>query len=509
MNDFFQQFEEHKKISESLFNNIFNKKSTQPIKKNGPQILQNSNNGITIKFENGSIADEVNTIAALPFLEKLDFNSSKFNFLNLPGVNFHATYLELNLKTQEVDNFNGKWNSGPFKGNNFEGIFNGSSFHGNFIGKYTDWESHPTAFVDGTFIDSTDSGLLGKPNIITLPDTASDDNHLVFIPEGYYLQFRSKNGITGYIKVLKRLNNVNSDFKYEILDGFKGQHTPEITNFSWTEIRQSWNNLFLDPTNTKNIVGLIEVPAGDYIEELYISTAPATFQKPVLQFNPKTKYIFNLSKIPDLNIKTLKGPNGKFVKPEVNLKFKSKEYFNKFEEVLSNIQSGTFEQDIDDIKKAIKYGQIDGYGQFSFLKFVFDDIPGTTPSTPTKSKKGTISEANGVLNSVKFKAPAVGSVEAKPTAAPETKYGIGSSMGRLNDFVKYFVENIVDKNGEPDTAIQNLIIARLKTAIGIEFIKKPTPKSTPIVPAKEPGMTSGDVKESVRFSVRNIINNSF
>jgi hypothetical protein len=507
MNDFFQQFKKQEQINEGLFGKLLGKTGkTQNVQ--NAVITKNDNNTVSIKFENGSFAEEVNTIAVFPYLETGEFNfEGKLSFLNSPGTKFHATYLEIDFKNQIVKNFVGTWEAGPFTGNHFEGTFKqgGTEFQGDFVGEYTNWEASPLTFIGGTFLDTANGGLLGVPNMTTVPDAPSYQNNLIFIPVGYYLTFRSKKGVTGYIKVIKRLDHVNSDFKYEILDGFKGESSAKTITIPWLQVRSGWNNLLVDPNNKKSVAGIINVLQGDRdeIEEINI-VSKLTISKP---FNPKLKYAYTLSTIPGLAI------------PEeykkVKLQFQTQEAFNKFKEISHNIKSGVFAQDINDIKKGIKYGMVDGYGPFNYLKFVFDNIQGSAlmPSAQKKTTRGTVQEVTGALHAHKFNTPTSG-YGTEPEGPRPVEYGIVPAMKRMNELVEYFVENMIDP------VAQSAFISSLKAAIGVEGLKKQEVK--PVVDptvnqsnTPDPGMTSDDVenaftvKESIRNSVRGIINDNF
>lgn len=510
MGDFFEQYKEQQKINENWFGKVFNKKpQQQPV---GPQVTSNGNK-VSITFENGSIAHEVNTIAILPYIKSYDWANSELSFLNMRGVKFEASYLNLDLNKEVVNSFKGIWERGQFSGVRFEGVFKGSSFHGNFFGPNSNYQGDIASFLDGSFHDTTQSGILGKPDMITKPAAKTEDTNIAFMPVGYYLQFRSKNGIHGYIKTIKRLDGINSDFRYEILDGFKGQVKPTIVDFPWTKIKQIWNDLFFDPSETNRVTGLIQVPKGDLIEEVYISSAPATFKTPVtnakLEYSQNTKYPFNLSKIKVLGINVLRKKNGQAAKAQVELKFSSEEYFKKFEEVSNNIYSGVFQQDIETIKNAIEHGVIDGFGSFPYLRFVFNDIQGhnmVTPKpqaqTPKRTYNRVVKEANGVLDKAKFTLPMTGHYEQPVNNS--TEYTPQDSMKRLSDFAQYFVSNIVNDIGEPDKDMQKTIIDKLKEALNVSAIRK-AQKPAPSGPIS-PGYYGGKVtSESLHKEVRKII----
>jgi hypothetical protein len=542
--DYFQEFKKQQELSEISFGNLFSKSKQQQPEPEVNKDFSQAPDGSFV-FGGKSTAKELNTPSAVPFLKEFNWSDSKLNFLLLPGTEFHAKKMNVDLKTQTITYFNGTWESGPFIGKTFQGTFRGSSFQGNFSGPYTDWEAHPTAFVDGLFYDSTKKGILGMPNTLTLNKAKNRKFNIITIPPGFYLQFRSVNGITGYIKMIKRLDYVSSSFQMEIMDGFAGQKTPRVISLPWNYFRQNWKFLEVNPKNPRNIGGLIHVPEGDFIQEMYISAAPATFNTPganqdQAQFDPEKKYGFNLEKLPYLNIKSLKDGEGNFTKADAIFKFDSPQEYDQFKKILSFIGSGTFSQDIKNIAKAVKYGEVDGFGSFKYLTNVFNNAPGKNIFTliPT-GKKGGIAEANGNMSSPNFKMPddinnpksnnywanrkrkpnPVSYNVSEPVDNNEApKFGTIPSMQRLNDFVKFFVENIVNQDGSPNQEVQNLIINRLKSALGTETLQKPA--NSQGVPKKEPGMDDSDLNgtdikdsditmESVRNVVRGIISDNF
>jgi hypothetical protein len=337
--------------------------------------------------------------------------------------------------------------------------------------------------------------------------------NLITIPAGHYLQFRSVNGVSCYVKIIKRLDEVNSNFVFEILDGYKSS-APKTISLPWNHFRQNWKSLEINPQNIRSVAGLIEIPEGDSVKEVYISAAPATFETPstnIPEVNPNTfeagkKYKFNLSLLPYLNIHTFKGHDGKFKKSEALLTFDSPEELAQFNQVIAYIKTGVLKQDIKNISKAIKYGEVDGYGIYNYLSFIFNNKSGKNIFNLTgKPAKKKIAE-------VKFIPPTVEKTysSARPYNAPSNtsiktnEFGTAASMQRLNDFVKYFVENIIDDKGVPNKTVQDLIISRLKGALGTNEL--PAAKPT----QNGPGMTSDDIssltmKESIRKQVRGII----
>ena len=292
MSDFFQQFNRQQEINEGLFGNLFskNKNSQQqvPVNQDFYQALDGS-----FVFGGKSTAKSLDAITKnILIANDFDLRNSNLNFLLFPDTEFHAENMIIDLKKQTINIFRGNWLSGTFKGRKFEGIFNGSSFQGYFFGKYIDYKALPYTFVDGTFYDTTKSGILGLPNTTTLHKLGNKKFNLITVPVGHYFQFRSKNGVSAYIKVLKRLDETNSDFRFEVLNGFAKQKTPQIIDISWNDFRSDFykienKRVYNINKNSKNIANLIQIPETDSILEWYISTAPANFIAPEIVQEPE------------------------------------------------------------------------------------------------------------------------------------------------------------------------------------------------------------------------------
>ena len=302
MMDYFEQFNKQKEINEGLFGNLFSKTTKVPPAPVNKDFYEKDG---LYYFGGVSTTKKINEDAKRYLLtNEFDLRNSNLSFMLLPGTEFHADQILLDLKKQVINFFNGTWNSGPFYGKTFNGTFKGSAFNGAFNGAFGDYESHPTTFVEGTFRDTTGSGLLGMPNTTTLNKAKNRKFNLITIPVGHYLQFRSVNGITGYIKIVKRLDGTNSTFVFEVLDGFKGNTSPVTANYAWDFIRQNWKIMEINPKDPINFGGLINVPPTDSIKELYISTAPATFITPAAMVPPVVTQTNTSGGFP--NIKTKK-----------------------------------------------------------------------------------------------------------------------------------------------------------------------------------------------------------
>ena len=226
--------------------------------------------------------------------------------------------------------------------------------------------------------------------------------------------------------------------------------------------------------------------------------------KPKKEFERNKVYEFDLTKIPIL---------GRFTNPIINLSFKSPEEFKAFKAILFYLNSGYFDNDINNLKRAIKYKEIDGYGQYNYLSSVFNNNKGTVLQKKLKE-----------VSNIKFNMPKNSKLQpsVKPSVQKANVEGFttNDSLRRLEKFVKYFVENIVDLKGVPNNSLRNSIIIRLKKLLGtnISAPKKVNPISKPA--SLEPGAKPEDLEKGgeetidyalkgLKESVRRIIKDNF
>lgn len=533
MSDFFEQFKRQQKINEGLFGSLFNKEEP---KKDNTEFYQTKDG--TYVFGGKSTAKKIVVPATKEFLEDYPWSTSKLRFVVAPETEFHANTVNFDLDEDMITFFDGEWKSGPFIGKRFHGTFSGLYFIGNFMDLYSNYKSEPNTFTQGTFYDLSNKGILGKPNTLTLDSLKDNDVFLLItIPVGYKIQMRSANGVDSSIRVLKRLDKDSSMFQFEVNDGFSGKKG--IVNVDWQTIKNLWGKgIYEIPKKmAKNVGNLVIATGEDYIKEMYVSESEVTFQSPASQaaqstqqiFAPGKKYAFNLSEIPLLNISSIRGEKGKFAgstSPNVTFSFDTQEEFKQFNNIISNIKNGGFQQDLNNIAKAIKYKEVDGYGPYLYLKNIFNS-QGNMLKEANKNSKGMISnpglkigpsnKKSGQFSATSKKQKPLAQVadQSQSTVAPVPD--INQSMARLNSFVYYFVENIVTKKGVSNEVVKNIIFNNLKRVLGIQSIdnKSVNPVSQ-VVKNIEPGAKNTDIdfsatkmQESIRISVRNIINDSF
>jgi hypothetical protein len=419
-----------------------------------------------------------------------DWENSQLNFIF--KAKFTAEKLNFNLEKEIITDFEGVWEMGPFKGRTFTGLFSGTLFQGGFIGKNSNFKTHPTNFLGGKFSATDKSGILGIPNI-TQKRTRQKTINLIAIPEKYTLKIISVKGVESFISVVKRLNHSNDDFIYSVTNGYNPQASISSIVVSWEKIRQIYNTNKIKITIGKstNIADILEIPDGIADLEIIPEGKPIKYSTSFIN----KELSFDLAKLP-LGIQTIPAedpqqPRGS----KVSIFLPDLEYSKGFNKVISNFKNFSMKGDLTRIKDAILNGVVDGYGEFPYLKELFKNIKGVDLSKVTKKDK--------------------------EKQIPYDDQILYDSMKRLNEFVKYFVNRIVTPGTENlDIQAKNYILSQLRDILAINQVfpdKKQEPKSGG--EEKGGGGVAGFIKDlpslkesnslEIKKLARKIINDSF
>jgi len=440
-----EEFNKQKSITEGIFNELFGFGKKEP--QNGVFFEKD---GVYYFGGGRSTAERINQPSTLGFLQNFNWEGSKLKFVVSPETQFHAKLMNFDLEKEIITFFKGEWLSGGFRGTEFFGVFQGDYFIGRFTSSNTTYKSDPTTFIEGTFYDSQ-NGILGLQNTLSFAQTQPVE--LISIPVGHMLTIKTKNGTECMIRVLKRLDANNSQFIYEVVKkpiGYDQTITKEVVE--WPKIREYWSTgIYKISLSSKNIAGLFEIPSGDQITEIYISesketpTTSSNLQKDT--FQPGKKYQFDLKSIPYLDIKQLRGNKGQFLGNSsnslINLSFDSEAEFSEYEKILNSIKSGQFAQDIKNINRAIRYGEVDGYGPYVYLKKVFNDIKGVNSMNLDEAKRplGQM-QPNIAPGKIRKSASAQdgqsSGAQKNSVKTQEKGISVADSMSRVSNFVKFF-----------------------------------------------------------------------
>jgi hypothetical protein len=299
-----------------------------------------------------------------------DWQHSELKYLFEPPLKFIGKQMAFDLKQGILMNFVGKW-EGPFVGNTFAGIYDGESFQGNYKWDNTDFNPSKStvkekaiAFVDGTFSDRTNTGILGSPNILS----TVDNFHLIQIPVGYSIEVLTNKQLRHTITVTKRLDGVNSNFTYYAYLGYEaGEQEPLSVTLSWEQIRRDFDNYQIG-LSTKNIPGLLKLQSDESILELKIVKAgtPPAFTKKE-SFDDAKTYSEDLPLLSGL--KSISPAN--FKNFEVDLGLTDDVEFENFLKAKNYINSPQFLKDLETIGKGIDYGKVKNVSKYPELVKIF------------------------------------------------------------------------------------------------------------------------------------------
>lgn len=463
---------EQNEIFEGIFDKVFGKKKTPApqqsglVKRVGPSSYMFGENFV----KNLNLAPNV----------VLSFDWENSNLYWLFESKFTAENMYIDLNKQVVKSFTGIWEMGPFKGGVFKGEFSGSKFIGEFYGDNADFKAKPTDFLSGSFYAYDKSGILGIPNVIS-KKTRQKTVNFVAIPEGYVLKIVSVNGVESFIKVVKRLNNKNDSFVYEVTNGYSAGAAPQIKTMPWESLRSIYNTNKIKVTAGKstNIADILEIPDGiidlEIIPEGKLTVYPKpSFVNKELTFD-LTKLPLGIQSIPTLNSMTPRGS-------KVSLFIPDFEYAKGFEKVVSNLKNFSFKADLIRIKDAVEHGIVDGYGDFPYLKDLFKG-KGTTLKPDYHTKK---------------------QFEKEPII-PYGDQKVYDAMSRLNEFMQNFLNRMVVPGTEtPDTEAKNYIIERLKEVLGTKNLVAAPEGSNKKEGGTDPSFILPGLKEGNELEIREL-----
>jgi len=433
-------------LAENIFSRIFGGKQSGGGNQNkgaDPNIVQTG----PFSFRLGPDGVINRLVGTIPF-EVLNYKWSKDKLSWILNADYVADGISFNFKKGIVGRFDGDWNAGPFYGEKFLGVFKGNEFQGKFLGSFRNYQSSPQTFIDGTFIDYK-NGILGLSNTTSF---IGKSFNAIAVPENYYINIVKKPVIDttapvtaagpaqfqgkAYIKVIKRLDNTNSQFRYEVYNETLTNKTPkpELKLVEWPTIRAGWSRgIATVNLQSKSILGILDLPEG--IESVQIS--------PSTQIGQRSTAATTASAATQPTSGTLKGISLDFIKEipltstqaEVDISLPSQaEYQDYIKFVKPNIESGYINYALKKVKQAVAAGQINGYSKYWALKGLFSDVVGKEPADDT----------------------------------------LKEAMNALHNFFLLFVNNTVDDQGRSDAYIQDAINNKIKAYIGFN----PPPPTT-------------------------------
>ena len=419
---------------EGLFDRVFGHKSPTI------NILQKNNKGNY--YINGNFVYGFGTDGSLDPYSESTWEMEKFKWLI--DAKFEAKYIY--IKNEEIQ-FDGNWYNGEFKGLNFWGansFFMGGFFNGkiyaadNIIDEKGSFQIHPNKFIDGVYVDY-ENGILGRRNYkIPLENQSVVD--LISIPLNSWVLLtggKSDRNKKVYFRVIKKLDDKNSDFTFQVTSGFSNFRKFENKLVKWANIRIDYENMSLIK------VGQPFVLLGDENYLSKINSIVLTNEQPNIKVVDKNIIDFSV----DNNLKKIFSFNG------ITYKFE--------------VETGNAEnmQKINELQKIIVNGKL--YEDLKLLKFHVE---------PKKDADGNIQQTiDGYENEdLIYLKPLFNYNKGKKTL---TSVGVGKELQRimkeLNDIIEILSINtkrLIEENNKAN----EFLIGALKKYLGIDkFINKP------------------------------------
>jgi len=250
---------------------------------------------------NGNIVQQLSIVGTDDFYAY--FNSNKETLSKFLNSKFYSQYVFIDKN--KINTFVGKWISGDFVGDRFIdtkmtgsvdfnniGFFGGRFLSGILDINYDYWQTSPTNFIDGTIKRKSD-GILGLKN--SVDGILTEPIHLIQVPVGRNILIKLKGDSKIYgVKVLKRIDEKNSDFEFENINEEKTRGVVK-----WSSIRDKFNNFYLRKgRKTFFIPGVINL-VGE-IAAIKISDALPIKKKEIPDNKKNASYILNIKNIPNI-----------------------------------------------------------------------------------------------------------------------------------------------------------------------------------------------------------------
>lgn len=376
--DSLKKIEEISLKNEALFNRVFGHKAPKV------RILAKNNQGNY--FINGNFVYAFGTDGtANPYVEDT-WSEPDMDWILEPNVKFKASYIV--IKNRKIE-FQGTWDSGTFKGANFsgersffekDGIFQGemySSPNANF-------RAPEDQFISGKWADYK-NGILGKTNYASSQENVSDIA-LVSVPVGWTIMMTGDGGKEVNLKVLKKIDNVNTEFQFQVLGDLK-KYTVD-----WESIRSNYlKNGFIIKGRSFDLLGHPEYALSNIENVSLVSETPAV----------KAQSINVLDFTQDVNLAGL-------FPGKIQIALSDENDIKKVKDFQAKIKSGALANNIDVLKDLIQKGEIDGYidDNLYYLKPVFNNNKGSETQikiiSANKKIMNMMRELNDLLEIISF-----------------------------------------------------------------------------------------------------------
>lgn len=348
--DSIKKLEEISLQSEALFNRVFGHQAPQM------KFLKKNNQG-NYFINNNFVYDFGTDGTANPYDEDM-WRDVDMKWILEPDVKFKASYIS--IRNRKLD-FQGTWESGVFRGAYFSGTRSFFESGGVFAGGVYDapnenFKAMETRFVTGKWTDYK-NGILGKANY----DSESENTSwvaLISVPINWVVKLKGDGGKELSIKVLKKIDNINTDFQFQVLEDSK------VFTIKWQTIRENYHNSgFFIKSDSFELLG--DAYKINRIDQVSLLKG---------DYSIKNQDVVDFSKNQNLaKLFSIKGVPLKF-----KLNVNTSDVQNKIAQLQKSIEDGSLYSELLQIKHFIESGDITGYSdnEFTYLKPVFNNIQG-------------------------------------------------------------------------------------------------------------------------------------
>ncbi len=445
MNNQYKKLQNLRESNDAIFQELFGLGNKQQNQSSGSGQVEKVGEG---KYRMGnSVITELKGAPEAVFLG-YDFEKSPLKWL------LDATFeggIEINLSTtpHSLENFNGSWKSGVYKGKYFGpySIFLGGQFGDEsseplFLPEYVNWKANPHYFFSGK-IKNSNEGVLGLRN---LPfGKIQNSFNILSIAPGTMITIELNGGVKHMIKCISRLGS-NRFFSYKVTNG-KTKKEYEVTH-EWSEIRGNSAVDFLKNTNinlqsSNKSIGIFGLDISEGIVSVSVSS-PGTSGQVGSSFKPeetpadlsKKQVSYELANLPFLGIEKIPRKGGS--ETSLYFNFPNTSIQDEFNNITGLLKQGWINSYIKQIKTAKDYGILSGAPvNYNFLATLI----GKDPSVDVKNlDKDTVNALNGLESFLKsFVNTMVRRV--RKTGAEKGLYDVEDTIGK--EMIKNQIKSLI------------------------------------------------------------------
>jgi hypothetical protein len=278
---------------------------------------------------------------SLTDLQTYDFAKSPLKYLFEDPLKFGLREIVFDFKEGKIVAAKDGFWIGDFAGGMLQADFIGNNFRGRFFSNNEDWRSKPTAFISGTFFDTSKTGILGLKDV-----KQGNENyafHLIQLPAGYSVEILTDKQLRHTITCEKRMDISNSNFIYSVYMGYDiDQASPKSVTLTWETIRTEYD-AYKVSGKMNSLPDLFSLASDEKIIELRVveSGTPPSFKKKE-RFDSTKEYIENTS-----GLRGLKQVSGSQYNRDLKFNITNDSDFENFNKIKGYINSNQFANDLN------------------------------------------------------------------------------------------------------------------------------------------------------------------